>query len=346
MCPWRAIGVPLNSTVRRLLEFVRMFPAVRDSSEALFTSVAGGMALSFSALPRVLAAVTIFAAGWYLASLLARIVSRLLSRAHFAELPATPYHLALATKWLVRLLALFVAFDALGVPAVTDLLRQMLLWLPHLAVGVVVLLAASYLANAAARLAAGAARSAGLRNSGLVSVIVRVAVWAFAAIIALHEVGVGDELVHTLFAGVVAVGVVAGGLALGLGGQDIAAGMVARWYGASRGAVDKIAAATDQRKARREFEPETLARRWKHMGLPAGTRLRAARKRGDRRRVAEDDVFKELTVETAEMAQELVIAKHARVVDEVRVRVDVSAHEEKVQATVRDIEASVERFRI
>lgn len=331
-----------------------MFPAVRDLSEAFLTSAAGGMALFFSALPRLLAALIILAAGWYLGSLLARIVARLLSRAHFAELPAMyglgllqdPARLlALAAKWLVRLLAIFAAFDALGLSTVAEVLRGMLLWLPHLAVGLAVLIVGGYLANAAAALAAGAARSAGLRNSELVSVIVRFAVWAFAAIVALHEVGVGDELVHTLFAGVVALGVLAGGLAVGLGGQHIAAGLLARWYSASQGAVGKMAAATDERKERREFDPETLARRWKQMGRSRGTPLRAARKRADHGRIPEDDVFKDLTVEAAEMAQELVIAKHARVVDEVRVRVDVSAHEETVQAKLRNIAASIERFR-
>ena len=331
-----------------------MLPAVRDWSEALLTSAAGGMALFFAALPRVLAALIILAVGWYLGSLLAKIIARALARAHFADLPAwqrlglrqdPAQLLALAAKWLVRLLALFVAFDALGLPAVTDLLRQMLLWLPHLAVGIAVLVGGAYLADVASALVRGAARSAGLRNPDLVSVVARAAVWAFAAIIALHQVGVGDELVYTLFAGAVALAVVAGGLAVGLGGQEIAAALVARWYSGTRGAAGKIAAAAQERRERREFDLETLGRRWKQMGRSGTAPRQAARKRIDRGRIPEDEVFKELTVEAAEMAQELLIAKRARVVEEVRVRVDVSRHEETVQETVRDIHASVERFR-
>jgi len=312
------------------------------------------MAVFFGTLPRLLAAAIILAAGWYLGSLLAGIVARLLSRVHFAEIPAMrrsgpPRHpapiLALATKWVVRLLVLFVALDTLGLPAVTEVLRSVLLWLPHLAVAAAVIGVGGYLANAAAALAGGAARSAGLRNPELVSIVAQVAVWAFAVIIALHEVGVGDELVFTLFAGVVTLAALAGGLALGLGGQDIAAGLVARWYRASQGAVGRIVAATDERKARREFDPETLARRWAQMGLSGRTRLQAARKRVDRGRIPGDEVIKELTVEAAEMGQELEIAKRARVVDEVRVRVDVSGHQKTVQATLRNSEASIERFR-
>jgi hypothetical protein len=330
-----------------------MFPAIRDWSEALLTSAAGGMALFFGALPRVLAASVILAVGWYLGSLLARIVARLLARVGFADLPASQrlgmlqdpaQLLALATKWLVRLLALFVAFDALGLAAVTDLLRRILFWLPHLAVGMAVLVAGAYLANAASALVRGAARSAGLRNAELVAMVARTAVWAFAAIIAMHQVGVGEELVYALFAGVVALGVVAGGLAVGLGGQDIAAGLVARWYNGTRGAAGKIAAAAQRRQERREFDPETLKRRWTQMGPSRAAPLQAARKRIDRGRVPEDETFKELTIEAAQMAQELLIAKRARVVEELRIRLDISEHEETLQETVRDIHASVERF--
>ena len=81
------------------------------------------------------------------------------------------------------------------------------------------------------------------------------------------------------------------------------------------------------------------------MGLPAGLRLRASQKRVDQGPIPEDDVFKGLTVEAAQMGQEVVITKHARVVDELRVRVEVFEHEERLQTTVRDIEAHIERFR-
>jgi len=47
------------------------------------------------------------------------------------------------TKWFVRLVVLVAAFDALGLPAVSDVLRQFLLWLPNLVVGLVVLVSAA-----------------------------------------------------------------------------------------------------------------------------------------------------------------------------------------------------------
>ena len=50
--------------------------------------------------------------------------------------------LAATVKWFVRLLVLIVAFDALGLPAVSQVLNQLLLWMPNLVVALVVLVIA------------------------------------------------------------------------------------------------------------------------------------------------------------------------------------------------------------
>jgi hypothetical protein len=51
-------------------------------------------------------------------------------------------------KWFIRLLALIVAFDALGLPAVSQVLHQPLLWIPNLVVALVVLVVAGLVAMA------------------------------------------------------------------------------------------------------------------------------------------------------------------------------------------------------
>ncbi len=56
--------------------------------------------------------------------------------------------MAAIAKWFVRLITLIVAFDALGLPAVSQVLHQLLLWLPNLVVALVVLVIAGLAANA------------------------------------------------------------------------------------------------------------------------------------------------------------------------------------------------------
>jgi len=239
-----------------------MLPAVQDWSEAMLTSLAGAMAVFFSAIPKVLAFAVILVVGWFVAGLIARLVAGLLRRVRFNELAArsgfagfvgnigvqtdAAGFLAELAKWFIRLIVLVVAFDALGLPAVSDVLRQLLLWLPNLAVGLVVLVIGGLLANAAAGLVRGATTSAGFRHPELMANVARGAVWVFAIIIAVNQLGIAQTLVNTLFMGAVALAVLALGLSFGLGGRDVAARILERWYAEGRDKAAKIADAAEQ----------------------------------------------------------------------------------------------------
>src|SRR6185295_4860078 len=85
----------------------------------------------------------------------------------------------LVVKWFVRLIALVVAFDALGLPAVSEVLRQLLLWLPNVVVALVVLVIGGLAARALGNLVRGAASEAGLANANFLSKTAAVVVWAF-----------------------------------------------------------------------------------------------------------------------------------------------------------------------
>lgn len=223
-----------------------MFTAVTDWSEAVLTSLAGAMALFFAAIPKVIAFGVILVVGWFLAGLIARFVAAVLRRIRFDELAMksgfggfvqnvgvntdAAGFLASVAKWFIRLIVLVVAFDALGLPAVSDVLRQLLLWLPNLAVGIVVLIIGGLLANAAFGLLRGATASAGFRHPELIGNIGRVAVWIFAIIVAVNQIGIAQTLVNTLFMGAVALVTIALGLAFGLGGRDLAAKLLNKWY--------------------------------------------------------------------------------------------------------------------
>jgi hypothetical protein len=239
-----------------------MFPAVSDWSEAMLTSLAGGLAMFFAAIPKVLAFAVILIVGWFLATLIARGVEGILRAVKFNELAArsgfagfvrnigvrsdSAQFLALVAKWFVRLIVLVVAFDALGLPAVSDVLRQLLLWLPNLAVGVVVLVVGGLLANAAAGVVRGATATAGFRHPELIAAVTRTAVWVFAIIVAVNQIGIAQELVNTLFMGTVALIVLALGLSFGLGGREVAAQLLRRWYDEAQQHAPKMREAADK----------------------------------------------------------------------------------------------------
>ena len=233
-----------------------MFTAVHDWSEAMLTALAGGLAMFFAAIPKVIAFAVILAVGWFVAGLIARLAARLLRAVRFNDLAERSGFggfvrnigvkqdcagfLAMVANWFMRLIVLVVAFDALGLPAVSDVLRQLLLWLPNLVVGIVVLVIGGLLANAAAGLLRGATASAGFRHPDVFANIGRAAVWVFAIIVAVNQIGIARELVNTLFMGAVALAVIAFGLAFGLGGRDLAAKLLQRWYGEAQANAPKV----------------------------------------------------------------------------------------------------------
>ena len=219
---------------------------VTEWSDAMFTSLAAAMALLFSAIPKIIGFLLIIVAGWFIASLIERGLAAVLRSIKFNELSEraglsdfvrkmgmntdAAGMIGLVVKWFVRLIALVVAFDALGLPAVSEVLRQLLLWLPNVVVAVVVLVIGGLAARALGNVVRGAASEAGLTNANFLSKAAAVVVWAFAIVVAVNQLGIATELVNTLFMAVVGALALGLGLAFGLGGRETAAEILRKWY--------------------------------------------------------------------------------------------------------------------
>src|SRR5207253_2294214 len=77
----------------------------------------------------------------------------------------------------------------------------------------------------------------------LLASVARVAVWSFAIVVAVNQIGIATTLVNTLFMGVVGAAAVALGLAFGLGGRETAAEIVRGWYESGRRLTPRLAEA-------------------------------------------------------------------------------------------------------
>ena len=217
---------------------------VQDAGDALRASLAGALNTFLSAIPRIIGFAVVLIIGWIVASLLARGTEALLHAVKFNDLARRSGFanfvnqmgvkddsagvIASVVKWFVRLIALVVAFDTLGLPAVSNVLNQLLLWLPNLVVALVVLVIGGLAANALSRLVRGASAEGGFSNPDMLATVARVAVWAFTIIVAVNQLGIATTLINTLLVGVVGALALAFGLAFGLGGRDRAARMLER----------------------------------------------------------------------------------------------------------------------
>ena len=213
--------------------------------EAITASFAAALGLFLGAIPRVIGFLAIIVIGWPISGVLGAAVSAFLRAVKFNVLAQrSGFHgfvlnmgirkdpsglLADVVKWFVRLIVLVVAFDALGLPAVSEVLQQFLLWIPNLVVGIVVLVIAGLAANALGNLVRGATAQAGFENPDLMESITRVVMWAFGIVVAVNQIGIAQTLINTLFTGLVIAVVFALGLAFGLGGRETATQILQNW---------------------------------------------------------------------------------------------------------------------
>lgn len=219
---------------------------ITEWGTALMTSLSAAMAMLFQAIPKLIGFAVILIVGWLIAAALAKAIMILLRSVKFNDLAqraglAGFFHnmgmpmdsagvVGAVVKWFVRLIALVVAFDALGLPAVSEVLRQVLLWLPNVVVAVVILVIAGLAANSLGKLVRGTAAESDLRNADLLGKVASGLVLGFGVIVAISQLGIATVFVDALFVALVGAVALAAGLAFGLGARETAAQIVREWY--------------------------------------------------------------------------------------------------------------------
>src|SRR6202007_3147336 len=150
---------PQHEMTMLLLQTSTQAPAQNAAAEPSFTqtliqSFRDAFTMIVSALPGILGFIIIAGIGWLVSNWLAKGVTSLLRAIRFDELMQRSGIGAFLNKmgtgndaagivrglvkWIVRIVVLLVAFDVLGLPAVSDVMRQLLLWLPNLVVAIFV----------------------------------------------------------------------------------------------------------------------------------------------------------------------------------------------------------------
>jgi len=243
-----------------------MNPQVTNWGTSLMASLSAALNLLFAAVPRVLGFLIILGIGWLVAAAVERLLVAVLRAVRFdgfaeraglegmirtIKRPPSAI-LGLITKWFVRLIALVAAFDALGVPAVTQVLQQLLLWLPNLAVALVVLVIGGIAANSLGNLVRSAAARGRRDNADTLGLAAKWAVWSFAILVAINQIGIASTLVTALFVAVVGAAALALGLSFGLGGRDTAGAIVRDMYQRSNHGHGATLEATFRERAREQ----------------------------------------------------------------------------------------------
>jgi hypothetical protein len=196
-------------------------------------------------LPELVVAIIIFVVGWLVGSLFGRAVAQIIRslkvdnalRSAGVEdaVQRAGYKLDVGAfiggivKWFILVVFLVAALDVLGLSQVNVFLQQaVLLFLPQVFVAVLILLVSAVLAEGVQHAVVGAAKAAEMDSANFLGAVSKWAIWVFAILAALFQLGVAAAFVQTLFTGIVLALSLAIGLSFGLGGTDAAARYIER----------------------------------------------------------------------------------------------------------------------
>jgi hypothetical protein len=197
-------------------------------------------------LPRLALALVVLVAGWFLAKAARFAIVKGLRAVNFhvvtqragldgflrdggIESDSTEI-LGLLVYWLVILGALIIAFNSLGLAYVTDLLVQVILFVPRVMVAILILAFGAYFARFIGNAITAYCRNVHLQDAEVLGRLAQYAIVTFVVLIALDQVNIGGDIVRQSFLIVLAGLVFALALAFGLGGRDWAAEMLERWW--------------------------------------------------------------------------------------------------------------------
>jgi len=197
-------------------------------------------------LPNFLIALIVFLVGWIFAAVFEKGVTNIINAIKLDKLfesagadkllaraglkLSVGGFLGSLVKWFILVVFLVTSLDIIGLSQVNDFLGDVVLrYLPQVFVAALVLVVATIVAGAARKIVSGSAKAANVHSSNMLGSIAYYAIWIFALIIALNQLGVAPQFMQILFTGIVVALALAFGLSFGLGGKEAAS----RW-------IDKV----------------------------------------------------------------------------------------------------------
>ncbi|MEK7598065.1 MAG: hypothetical protein AAB441_05500 [Patescibacteria group bacterium] len=125
-------------------------------------------------------------------------------------------------KWMLIIVFLVPALEVWGLSEATTVVNQILFYLPNVVVAVVIAFVGILASNLTADLVRHSVKTMGSTASNSLAVFTRGTIVFFTVLVVLNQLGVAQDLIRILFTGIVVMLSLAGGLAFGLGGKELA----------------------------------------------------------------------------------------------------------------------------
>lgn len=190
-------------------------------------------------IPKLIGAVLVFFLGWAISTGIGKLVTELSRKAGLnrafekgawkeaVEKDGIKVDIAAFIgsifKWVFVIVFLLAAIEILGLKQFADFIASVLNYLPNVLVGAIIFVVAIIIADMLEKVVKASVESMKPGYGGFVGTAVKWAILVFATLTILYQLRIASELIQILFTGVVALIVIAGGIAFGLGGKDLAA---------------------------------------------------------------------------------------------------------------------------
>ena len=193
-------------------------------------------------IPVLIGAIIVFVIGWFIALGIGKLIAEILARLKFnklfektgwkgalekAELKVNPSEfIGAISKWILVIVFLLAAVEILGFVQFANFLRSVIIWLPNLVVAIAIFVVAIILSDILEKIVRAGIKKLELGYAEFLGAVVRWAIYIFAGLAILLQLGVTPTIINTLVIGFVGMIALALGLAFGLGGKEAAAKLI------------------------------------------------------------------------------------------------------------------------
>ncbi|MCM8828215.1 MAG: hypothetical protein NC902_02860 [Candidatus Omnitrophica bacterium] len=123
--------------------------------------------------------------------------------------------------WLLLIVVLFLSISVAGVPIPSEVIENLLSFIPKIIIGLILFIAAVMVGNIVEGVVNTVAGNAGIQQSQIFGKTAKVVIIVFGVVLALEEMGIGGNFVTSVFNIILASGALAFALAFGLGAKDL-----------------------------------------------------------------------------------------------------------------------------
>jgi len=129
--------------------------------------------------------------------------------------------LASVIYWLLVIVVVFLAINVAGVPIPSEVIGNLLAFIPKIIIGIILFIASLLVGNIVEGVVNTAAGNAGIQKPYILGRTAKTVIIIFGVVLALDEMGIGENFVTSVFNIILASGALAFALALGLGAKDV-----------------------------------------------------------------------------------------------------------------------------